>query len=609
MNAAALMSSLISGATPALGGANPAAEGGATGPAGAGAAVGGVAATETFALTLAGLIQGVQAGAVATGVDGSKVTGQAQAQAGATPSPGAHKASAKHGDATLQASLAEQRAASGETIVVPAVVPGVSFTFGESTSATNGLKSPGLTDEAADVAAEGVPVYGALAMLTPAVAEPLIARPFGDTASELTGELAGSSGVATSGASTEDATATAAPAPVQAQAPAPASASATDVAPHAAAAAGLPQQAADAALLAHARNEAKPQASAAVSQAAATPGHGRTAAEALAATPAPTRSQAPQHTGRASPHPLIQAITALKGETTAAAPTPVEADVAPAPAAAALAAAPAALDSPDAAVAAALAPQAPVGDEQSAATASNGKLDAKAGVTVEAQAEAKGEAPSATDAKPAAAAKTGDTPAVVTRGAVAVTEAVAESGLLETVDDTAVLELAHAEAARTETPASAPLQDAARGAPETVARLAAQMIRKLEARNTRFELALDPAGLGAVQVSLEINAQGELHAHMAFERPEAASELRGRAQELQRALEQAGFDLGQDALSFEHGGRREFAGQGDQQRQDRPGAHQARAFEAALRNADSADFAPARPIRFSQARLGLDLTI
>ncbi|MBW3616457.1 MAG: flagellar hook-length control protein FliK [Proteobacteria bacterium] len=167
------------------------------------------------------------------------------------------------------------------------------------------------------------------------------------------------------------------------------------------------------------------------------------------------------------------------------------------------------------------------------------------------------------------------------------------------------------EAAPSSTPASAETRSASvpvRGSPETVASLAAEIARKLEARNSRFEVALDPLGLGVVNVSIDIGADGRLSAQMAFERPEAAAELRSRGAELQRALEQAGFDLSKGGLSFEHGQGRERPS-GDQP-QSRNGGQQARAqaFQAALLQAESADNLPALPLRLRD-RAGLDVRI
>lgn len=144
--------------------------------------------------------------------------------------------------------------------------------------------------------------------------------------------------------------------------------------------------------------------------------------------------------------------------------------------------------------------------------------------------------------------------------------------------------------------AAAPIADAplpVRGSPETVAHLAAQIVKKLEGRSTRFDVELNPAGLGHVNVSVEIGAQGKMTAALQFESAQAANELRGRAPELQKALEQAGFDLSGGGLSFDVAGDRgQGQGRGDlyqqQQQQHDGGAWRGRAFQAVLDTADGA---------------------
>lgn len=103
------------------------------------------------------------------------------------------------------------------------------------------------------------------------------------------------------------------------------------------------------------------------------------------------------------------------------------------------------------------------------------------------------------------------------------------------------------------------------GAVQTVAHLAAQIVRKVESRATRFDVQLDPAGLGKVDVRIEIGARGEISAALSFDNPQAAAELRGRAGELQRALEQAGFDVSRGGLSFDLGGQGSGQGLWEQQ--------------------------------------------
>lgn len=85
---------------------------------------------------------------------------------------------------------------------------------------------------------------------------------------------------------------------------------------------------------------------------------------------------------------------------------------------------------------------------------------------------------------------------------------------------------------------------------ETTAQLAAQMARKLEGRSTRFDMVLTPEDLGRVDVSLEIGKDGQLSARLAFDNPAAAADLKGRADELRRQLQDAGFQVAGDALDF-----------------------------------------------------------
>lgn len=118
---------------------------------------------------------------------------------------------------------------------------------------------------------------------------------------------------------------------------------------------------------------------------------------------------------------------------------------------------------------------------------------------------------------------------------------------------------------------------------ETVANLAAQVVKKLDGHSTKFDVQLNPLGLGEVNVAVEIGANGKMTAAMSFETTHAAAELRGRSHELQRALEQAGFDVS-GGLTFdvasERGSGRGFAEQ--QQQQHDGAAWRGRAFQALL---------------------------
>jgi len=101
-------------------------------------------------------------------------------------------------------------------------------------------------------------------------------------------------------------------------------------------------------------------------------------------------------------------------------------------------------------------------------------------------------------------------------------------------------------------PASA---DTPKAGPTTVAHLTAQIVQKLEQRTTRFDVELEPHGLGKVDVRIEIGARGDVSASLTFDNPQAAAELRHRSGELHAALEQAGFDPSRTSLNFSSGGQ------------------------------------------------------
>lgn len=151
------------------------------------------------------------------------------------------------------------------------------------------------------------------------------------------------------------------------------------------------------------------------------------------------------------------------------------------------------------------------------------------------------------------------------------------------------------------------LSTLARATIETTAQLSAQIVRKLEGRYTRFELALTPEGLGRVDVSLDIDADGQLAARLAFDNPAAAIDLRGRADELRRQLEDAGFRVASDGLDFAE--RDASSGGGFDRGQNQ---HGNRAFAGASRLAAQADDTVAVPsswIKLNLTPRGVDMKV
>lgn len=66
----------------------------------------------------------------------------------------------------------------------------------------------------------------------------------------------------------------------------------------------------------------------------------------------------------------------------------------------------------------------------------------------------------------------------------------------------------------------------------------------------RFEIRLDPAELGRVDIRLDIDADGSVRAHLIVERPGTLQNLQQDAPKLEQALASAGASLDQGGLSF-----------------------------------------------------------
>ncbi|MBA4805345.1 MAG: flagellar hook-length control protein FliK [Brevundimonas sp.] len=144
-----------------------------------------------------------------------------------------------------------------------------------------------------------------------------------------------------------------------------------------------------------------------------------------------------------------------------------------------------------------------------------------------------------------------------------------------------------------------------RAAVEATAQIAAQILRRLDSRTTRFEMALLPEELGRVDVKLDIDSEGRLAARLAFDNPAAAADLRGRTDELRRQLEQAGFHLADDAFEFAD----RDSGSSAFDRGEDPRRGSGRAFTAAARLNAEADAPVARWTSLSLAPAGVDLKV
>ncbi len=106
--------------------------------------------------------------------------------------------------------------------------------------------------------------------------------------------------------------------------------------------------------------------------------------------------------------------------------------------------------------------------------------------------------------------------------------------------------------ARTEIRTASTLQFAQgpRLTPQSAQTMAAQIAQRFNDGGRVFDIRLDPPELGRVEVRLEVGKDNSVRAVLAAERTETLAELQRSARDLERALTEAGLDVGEDALSF-----------------------------------------------------------
>ncbi len=86
--------------------------------------------------------------------------------------------------------------------------------------------------------------------------------------------------------------------------------------------------------------------------------------------------------------------------------------------------------------------------------------------------------------------------------------------------------------------------------PQSAQTMAAQIAQRFNEGSRVFDIRMDPPELGRVEVRLEVGKDNSVRAVLAAERTETLAELQRSARELERALTEAGLDVGEDALSF-----------------------------------------------------------
>jgi flagellar hook-length control protein FliK len=108
-------------------------------------------------------------------------------------------------------------------------------------------------------------------------------------------------------------------------------------------------------------------------------------------------------------------------------------------------------------------------------------------------------------------------------------------------------------AAATAAPAGPLSVTPASNAPVPLSGLAVEIAASVRSGKSHFEIRLDPADLGRIDVRIDVDRNGQVTSHLTVERPETLSMLRQDAPQLQQALDDAGFKTGSGGLQFSLG--------------------------------------------------------
>src|SRR5207244_8105154 len=105
-------------------------------------------------------------------------------------------------------------------------------------------------------------------------------------------------------------------------------------------------------------------------------------------------------------------------------------------------------------------------------------------------------------------------------------------------------------AATAAAPATSLTASAATNAPVPLSGLALEIAASARSGKSRFEIRLDPADLGRIDVRIDVDRSGQVTSHLTVEKAETLSMLQQDAPQLQRALDDAGLKTGSGGLQF-----------------------------------------------------------
>lgn len=112
-------------------------------------------------------------------------------------------------------------------------------------------------------------------------------------------------------------------------------------------------------------------------------------------------------------------------------------------------------------------------------------------------------------------------------------------------------------------------QSAPQNAPPATVQVYQRMIERFDGRAQRYEIRLDPAELGRVDVRIEVGADKKVHAVLAAHDSAALTDLMRGQRSLERALSDAGIDVADGGIRFELSNDQNRNSAGDQNASER----------------------------------------
>ncbi len=135
--------------------------------------------------------------------------------------------------------------------------------------------------------------------------------------------------------------------------------------------------------------------------------------------------------------------------------------------------------------------------------------------------------------------------------------------------------------------------------------LAVEIAANVQIGRSRFDIRLDPPELGRIDVRLDVDRNGQVTSHLIVEKSATLDLLRRDAQQLERALQDAGLKTSDNGLQFSLRDQQQQAGRND----DNGSQRNAQRLVVAEEEAIAAETAGRSYGRMAAQRGGIDIRV